>query len=233
MLNLQTLNTFNILITVIPFLLCITIHELAHGYVALKLGDNTAKSLGRLTLNPIKHIDLFGLILIVLVGFGWAKPVPVDMRNFEHPKKYMALTALAGPVSNLLLAALFMFLFGLFFTLMGFRGRIDETIIAILMGLTHGVGGTIGAILLRTIFISLMLAVFNMLPIPPLDGSKVMFSLLPDNAYMSLMRIERFGFILLILLLQVDAFRDILFNAQLTIFSYFRHISQFAFDLVN
>ena len=218
MVNLQNLNPFDILITVIPFLLCITIHELAHGYVALKLGDNTAKSLGRLTLNPIKHIDLFGLILIILVGFGWAKPVPVDMRNFKHPKKYMAITALAGPVSNILLAAIFMFLFGLFATILGFAQSIGETITAIV---------------LRTVIISLMLAVFNMLPIPPLDGSKVMFSLLPDNTYMSLMRIERFGFILLILLLQVEAFRGVLFNAQNTLFNYFRHISEFAFSLVN
>jgi Zn-dependent protease len=230
MINLQNLNPFNIIVTVIPFLLCITIHELAHGYVAFKLGDNTAKSLGRLTLNPIKHIDLFGLIMIILVGFGWAKPVPVDMRNFKHPKKYMSITALAGPVSNILLAAVVMFLFGMFFTIMGFR---HETITAILIGNVQGVGGIIGTLLLRTAVISLMLAVFNMFPIPPLDGSKVLFSLLPDSTYMSLMRIERFGFILLIILLQVDAFRGILFNAQNTLFRYFTHISEFAFSLVN
>ena len=218
MFNLRNLNPFDIVITVIPFLLCITIHELAHGYAALKLGDNTAKSMGRLTLNPIKHIDLFGLILIVLVGFGWAKPVPVDMRNFAHPKKYMAITALAGPLSNLLLAAIFMFLFGLFSTILGF---------------SQNVGATMEAIFFRTVIISLMLAVFNMLPIPPLDGSKVMFSLLPDNTYMSLMRVERFGFILLILLLQLEAFRGVLFNAQITLFNHFRHIYDFAFNLVN
>ena len=97
----------DILISVIPALLCITFHELCHGLVAYKLGDNTAKDAGRLTLNPIKHIDIMGLLMIIVFKFGWAKPVPVNMNNFKKPKSGMAITALAGPVSNIFLSIIF------------------------------------------------------------------------------------------------------------------------------
>ena len=100
---------------IIPSLLCITLHELAHGFVAYKLGDDTAKRAGRLTLNPVRHIDLFGLLMMIVFRFGWAKPVPVDMRNFKNPKRGMALTALAGPLCNFILCCFFLFVYGLLF----------------------------------------------------------------------------------------------------------------------
>ena len=105
----------NIVLSVVPSLLCITFHEVSHGYVAYRLGDTTAKDAGRLTLNPIRHIDPMGLLMMVVFKFGWAKPVPVNMMRFRNPKRGMALTALAGPVSNVLLALVFLFLYGLLY----------------------------------------------------------------------------------------------------------------------
>jgi len=170
----------DVAIIAIPALICITIHELAHGYIAYRLGDNTAKQMGRLTLNPIKHIDLVGLVMILLVGFGWAKPVPVNMRNFKYPKWYMAITAFAGPLSNIILAVF---------------------VILVLVLLPMTTPGIVLTIVYRMAFLSIVLAIFNLLPIPPLDGSKVLFSLLPNDKYNKLMQYERFGMIIIIALL--------------------------------
>jgi len=166
---------------VIPALICITFHELAHGYTAYRLGDSTAKDMGRLTLNPIKHIDIFGLLMMLIAYFGWAKPVPVDMRNFKRPKWYMAITALAGPLSNLLLTIVVLLLFGLALTPL----------------IKSAAGEVVLRMMHRMAMIGIALAVFNMLPIPPLDGSKILFSLLPDRYYMILMKYERYGMLLL------------------------------------
>jgi len=180
----------NMLISVIPALLCITLHELSHGFVALKLGDTTAKDMGRLTLNPIKHIDIMGLIMMIVFHFGWAKPVPVDMRRFRNPKRDMAICAAAGPLCNLVLGAFLLFVYGLiYFPLVG-----------------NGAGWAY--ILLQTVgttaYMSLALAVFNLLPISPLDGSKVLFSFLKPHQYYKLMRYERYGMIVLIVLMLTD-----------------------------
>jgi len=176
----------NKLIIIIPALLCITFHELSHGFVAYKLGDNTAKDEGRLTLNPIKHIDIIGLIMMIFAGFGWAKPVPVNMNNFKNPKTGMAVTALAGPVSNLLLSAFVLFFYGL---AAGSVGNADA------------LGNIWLQMLFTTAYLSCMLAVFNLLPIPPLDGSKILFSLLPERQYYKLMQYERFGMIILLVII--------------------------------
>ena len=176
----------NMLLRVIPALLCITVHELCHGLTAYRLGDDTAKRAGRLTLNPLAHFDPLGTLMMLAVGFGWAKPVPVDMRRFRNPRRDMALTALAGPLSNLLLTALTLFLYGVF-ALPLYRAG---TALADFLSDT----------LVVTAQLSLALALFNLLPVSPLDGSKVLFAFLSDAAYEKLMRYERYGMIVLIAL---------------------------------
>lgn len=174
----------DILISIIPALICITLHELSHGYVAYKLGDSTAKNAGRLTLNPIKHIDIMGLAMMVFFRFGWAKPVPVDMRRFKNPKTGMAITALAGPAANFVIALVFTLIYGaLFLPLLRNGGAF---------------AGFLLDMLFRTVYLSTALAIFNLIPIPPLDGSKVLGALLSDQTYFKLMRYERYGMILLL-----------------------------------
>ena len=167
--------------------MCLTVHETCHGLAALALGDPTAKRMRRLSLNPLHHIDWLGLASMFLCGFGWAKPVPVDMRYFKRPKAGMAVTALAGPVSNFLLAMLLLFFASLTARLAAGEGA------ALLYGF-----------LVNTALLSVGLGLFNLVPIPPLDGSKVLFALLPERAYYTLMRYERYGMAVLLLLVWLD-----------------------------
>lgn len=205
-----------ILMSVIPALICITFHELSHGFIAYKLGDTTAKDMGRLTLNPIKHIDILGLIMMATLGFGWAKPVPVNMNRFENPKVGMAITALAGPVSNVFLAAFVLLIYGFFYMPL-FR-----------MG---DAGFYIMQTIKTTAYLSCALAIFNILPIPPLDGSKVLFSFLPPNAYNKLMRYERFGMILLIAILYLDILSPFLTTATQWLYGILVQIAQWSLSL--
>ncbi len=175
------------LLLVAASLLCITLHETCHGLAAYWLGDDTAKRQGRLSLNPLRHVDLMGLVVMAICRFGWAKPVPIDMRRFKRPKTGMALTALAGPVSNLLLAYV-------------------AVLLAMVCAGVYLRTGSTAVYYVWTFFylveiISAGLAVFNLFPIPPLDGSKVLFACLPDTWYETLMRYERYGMALLAVLL--------------------------------
>ena len=169
-------------------LLCLTVHESCHGLAAYALGDPTARREHRLSLNPLRHIDWFGLLMMFLAGFGWAKPVPVNPNYFKKPKQGMALTALAGPVSNFLLALL---------TLLAARIFCD-------VAAYSEANQRILDFLLMVALLSIGLGLFNLLPIPPLDGSKVLFAVLPDRAYNQLMRYERYGMLLLFALVFFD-----------------------------
>ena len=206
------------LLSIIPALICIVLHELSHGAVAYALGDDTAKRAGRLTLNPIAHIDWWGLVMMVLFRFGWAKPVPVNMYRFKNPKRGMALTALAGPVSNIIIAAVFLFLYGVLFPTLVRGGSFSYA----LLQMIH-----------TTAYLSLALAIFNFLPISPLDGSKVLFSFLSNEAYAKLMRYERYGMIVLILLVATGATSGLLSTVTGWAYDRLFFIAEFGYDLVN
>lgn len=169
-------------------LLCLTVHETCHGLAAYALGDPTARRAHRLSLNPLRHIDWFGLLMMFAAGFGWAKPVPVNPNYFKKPKQGMALTALVGPVSNFLLALLTLLAARIFCDVAAY----SETNQRIL------------DFLLMVAVLSIGLGLFNLVPIPPLDGSKVLFAVLPDRAYDWLMRNERYGMLLLFALVFFD-----------------------------
>lgn len=194
-----------IAIWAVPILAAIVFHEVAHGWVAHRLGDPTAARMGRLTLNPIPHIDPFGtvilpLLLIVLRSpflFGYAKPVPVNYYNLSHPKRDMIWVALAGPAANLLLALasvlLLKFLLSLEFST---EGRLGSLWLAVL--------SPIALMAKNSVVINVVLAVFNAFPIPPLDGGRVMVGLLPEPHSRTLARVEPYGFLIILLLLMTD-----------------------------
>ncbi|GHV08257.1 peptidase M50 [Clostridia bacterium] len=164
----------------IAALFAIMLHEIAHGYAAHRLGDETARDMGRLSLNPIRHVDWFGLLMLILVGFGWAKPVPIDMRYFQNPKRDMCLVALAGPGMNFALAFV--------------------TLIIYALG-AAAVPEFVADFLIAFALINVGLGVFNLFPIPPLDGSKAIGILIPDHIYYKILQYERYGMMALMLLL--------------------------------
>ena len=168
-----------ILLSLPIVILALCVHETAHGFVADRLGDPTAKNLGRLSLNPLKHLDPIGFLCMLLFGFGWAKPVPINTRYFKKPKRDMALSALAGPVSNLLLAVVFALLLKMHFTF--FIRWLDPMTVSIVY-----------LFLVLGIRLNVTLAVFNLIPIPPLDGSRILLLFLPAQTYFKIMRYERY-----------------------------------------
>ena len=178
----------SLLVSAAAALLCITVHEAAHAWTANRMGDPTARERGRLSLNPLHHMDPLGLICMIVCGFGWARPVPIDPRRFRRPKLGMGLTALAGPVSNVLLAIVLFLLNSVTRFIFAYSGY--------KMGWAY-----VSNFLLVCGGLSAGLAVFNLFPIPPLDGSKVFFLVLPEKAYWGLMRYERYGMLVLMLLL--------------------------------
>ena len=180
-----------ILLLAPPILLATTAHECAHGWVASRFGDPTARMLGRLTLNPIKHLDPIGTLALFITGmFGWAKPVPINARYFKDPAKSLVWVSLAGPATNLFLAAVFALIYRLFFISGG-----------LITALPPGIYTPLVSMVELSIWLNVGLAVFNLIPIPPLDGSQVLQNLLPAQQAIAFSRIEPYGFIILIMLL--------------------------------
>ncbi|UOO38769.1 site-2 protease family protein [Oscillospiraceae bacterium CM] len=201
-------------VSLVAALTCIVFHEMSHGLTAALLGDKTAKQMGRLSFNPLRHIDPVGILAFVFLGFGWAKPVQIDPRNFKNPKAGMALTALAGPVSNFILAAIFLFVLGVLLHYFGAAALVSE-------------------MTARIAYFSIVLGIFNLVPVPPLDGSKILFAVASDELWAKLMRYERYGFILLIILIMLPATGNLLSAASTTVFNWMLNITAFSNQLFS
>ena len=200
-----------ILFTVIVVLFSLSLHEMSHGYAAYKMGDHTARNLGRLTMNPVRHLDPIGTVSMLLFGFGWAKPVPVNSRNFKKPRAGIIVTSIAGPLSNLLLSFVSIVAYALFTVLLmkvpseiafnplfGFYAiRFLEEDASFVIKVAY----LFSMLLYYFHSLNLSLAIFNLLPIPPLDGSKVLFMLLPSKVYYVVQKYEHIiNFVLFALL---------------------------------
>jgi Zn-dependent protease len=184
LLNLLLRNPLAFALGAILFLYSIVIHEVAHGWVAYRMGDPTAKWSGRLTLNPLKHLDLMGTLMLFLVGFGWAKPVPVNFNNIQNKRKGLILVSSAGIVANILFAFFALLFFQLFFTH-------SSGVVALL----------VYNVVLHVVQINITLAALNLIPIPPLDGSKILMGIVSGRTQYLLARLEPYGFFIIIGLL--------------------------------
>ena len=215
-----------LLLCIPTVLIALTFHECAHGFVAYKLGDITAKYQGRLSLNPLKHIDIIGALCMVFFRFGWAKPVPIDTRNFKNPKRDMALSALAGPAANLILGFIGCFLYALS---LYFLSDVSFTS----YNFSYWVAYSWLLFVYNFAWLNISLAIFNLIPLPPLDGSRIFYAFLPRDAYFKVMRYEREIAIAFFAILFIDSrflngtvsgglayIVNLIFNGMMSIFSF-------------
>jgi len=180
-------------------LIALSLHEFAHGWASYMLGDPTPKSQGRLSINPLQHLDLTGTLLLLFAGFGWAKPVQVDSRYYENPKSDMVKVALAGPIMNFVVA---------FFSFL-IIGFLEKTNVPL-----NAISNYVANLLYYIALINIGLGLFNLIPVPPLDGSKVLFAILPAKSYFAYMRYEQFGMIVLLMFICFGAFDGFLITAR-------------------
>ena len=201
LLNLLFSDPFSFIVIAVPLMYAIIFHELAHGWVAYQMGDPTAKNQGRLSLSPLRHLDPMGTLMLFIVGFGWAKPVPVNFRYIRNYRKGMVLVSSAGIIANIIMAFLALLIYSVLF--------IPHT-------------SKVALLLFSFARINIILAAFNLIPIPPLDGSKILMGFAPANVQAFLMRLERFGFLIVIGLLflgVLDPVIDLLQRVILSIIS--------------
>jgi len=198
LLGLLVNNPVAFILIAIPLMYAIIFHELAHGYVAYRMGDPTAKHLGRLSLNPLKHLDPLGTLMLFLVGFGWAKPVPVNFGNIQNYRKGMILVSSAGIIVNMILAFLALLLYSF---------------------LDPPQSSMLGLMLFFFAKINIILAAFNLIPIPPLDGSKILLGFFPAGVQAIMLRLERFGFLIVIALLYFGVLDPVIDFLQMVILS--------------
>ena len=201
--------------SLIVIFLTLPVHEFAHAFAASKCGDNTAKFTGRLTVNPFAHIDWFGAACILCFGFGWAKPVPINSRNLRRGKLDVAITAFAGPLSNLILGFISTILMYAF----------------LLLSVKVAFADYLFLLFMYVAIININLAVFNLIPIPPLDGSKILAAILPNSVYYKLMLYERYLSIILFALLFSDAFSSVIGRASDFIFGKFFYVVDLIFSI--
>lgn len=201
--------------------LALSVHEFAHGWMSYKLGDPTARNLGRLTLNPLKHIDIIGFICMVFFGFGWAKPVPVNARYYKKPRRDMAIVAAAGPISNIIMCFIGVLLLYMSYWIYSVTAADPVSFGALVYAVRRATPPLTSAFSVKLIYVLFILfiqfaslnatlAVFNLLPIPPLDGSRIVYIFLPAKAYFGIMRYERYIMIALFVLLWFGSFSGII-----------------------
>lgn len=210
----------DLLLRVTAVLLCIMVHEVSHGLAAYWLGDPTAKESHRLSFNPLRHIDPFGALMLVVVGFGWARPVPVDMRHFKNPRSGMAITALAGPMSNFLLAYVSLLLC---YAILPFYGSSSAaSLLPVALRFFYSMAQ-----------LSIGLGLFNLIPFPPLDGFKVFGALLPEGLYYTMLRFERYGILILMAILWMGYLNGPLLAGLSAIYNLLDAAARWPYDLIT
>ena len=214
----------SVLLMTLSSLIALCAHEAAHGYMAYKMGDHTAMNLGRVTLNPAKHLDLMGTLAMLVFGFGWAKPVPIHARNFKNPKWGMALTALAGPATNLILGSIGAILCS---TVVFFANEIILIYYPTVYNLPYFYEIIyIVALFLSTFsLINFIYAFFNLIPLPPFDGSRFFFTFLPPKAYFGIMKYEKF--------IMIGVFVTLVITSRFFDFSPFSWLAEKVFDAIS